>query len=109
MAVARLRVKKGDTVVVLSGKDKDRRGKVIRVLPASGKVIVEGINIIKRHTKPSRTVPQGGVIERPGPMYVAKVMVVCPKCNKPTRVGRSVAEDGELVRVCKKCGVEMDK
>ncbi|HHY47867.1 MAG TPA: 50S ribosomal protein L24 [Firmicutes bacterium] len=108
MALIRPKVKKGDTVVVLSGKDKDRRGKVLRVLPREGKVTVEGINIIKRHTKPTRTAPQGGIIQRPAPLPISKVMVVCPKCGKPSRVARNVLADGSRVRVCRKCGQEID-
>ncbi|NPV54056.1 MAG: 50S ribosomal protein L24 [Firmicutes bacterium] len=109
MAQARLKVKKGDTVLILSGKDKGKKGKVLRVFPKDGKVSVEGINILKRHTKPTRTMPQGGVIEKPGPMPVGKVMVVCSKCNKPTRVGQVLAEDGDYIRVCKRCGAEIGK
>jgi len=102
-------VKKGDTVIVLSGKDKDKKGKVLRVLPSEGRVLVEGVNVMKRHTKPTRLVPQGGVIEKAEPLPLARVMVVCPKCSRPTRVARSVAGDGEHVRLCKECGREIDK
>jgi len=102
-------VKKGDMVIVLSGKDKDKKGKVLRVLPAEGRVLVEGVNVVKRHTKPTRLVPQGGVIQKAEPVPLAKVMVICPKCSRPTRVARHIAEDGEHVRVCKECGREIDK
>lgn len=105
---ARCNVKKGDTVVVLVGKDRDRRGKVLRVLPREGKVVVEGINVYKRHSKPTQTMPQGGRIEKALPMPVCKVMVVCPKCNRPTRIGRDVTQDNSRVRVCKRCGREID-
>ena len=109
MAVTRLNVKKGDTVVVLWGKDRDRRGKVLRVFPRERKVVVEGINVVKRHTRPTRSLPQGGIIEKSNPLPVCKVMVVCPSCNKPTRVGRKLADDGTWVRHCKRCGAEIDK
>ncbi len=102
-------VKKGDMVIVLSGKDKDKKGKVLRVLPGEGRVLVEGVNVVKRHTKPTRLVPQGGVIAKAAPVPLAKVMVVCPKCSRPTRLARRVAEDGEHVRACKECGREVDK
>lgn len=109
MSVTRLNVKKGDTVVILSGKDRDRRGKVLKVASKDRKVVVEGINTVKRHTRPTRSVPQGGVIEKNNPLPVSKVMVVCPKCNRPTRIGRRLAEDGTWVRQCKRCGAEIDK
>lgn len=102
-------VKKGDTVKVLSGKDAGRRGKVLRLFPSEGKVLVEGINLIKKHSRPTRDNPQGGVIEAPAPMPAAKVMVVCPKCNEPTRVSRKRTQAGEYVRVCKRCGAEIDR
>ena len=108
MALIRPKVKKGDTVVVLSGKDKDHRGKVLRVLPREGKVTVEGANVIKRHTKPTRTAPQGGIVQKPAPFPISKVMVVCPKCSKPSRIRRRVLADGSHVRVCGRCGQEVD-
>ena len=101
-------VKKGDTVVVLWGQDKDKRGKVLRVLAGEERVIVEGANEVKRHTKPTQLAPQGGIITKAAPMPLAKVMVVCPKCNKPTRSGRKRTQDGECVRVCKECGRDID-
>lgn len=106
---AKIHVKKGDTIVVLSGKDKDRRGKVLSVFPSESKVLVDGINIVKRHTKPTRTNPQGGVMEKPAPINSSKVMVICSNCGEPTRIAKSVATDGERVRKCKKCGRELDK
>ena len=102
-------VKKGDTVVVLWGKDKDRRGKVLRVLAGDKRVIVEGANEVMCHTKPTQLAPQGGIIKKAAPMPLSKVMVVCPKCNKPTRTGRKRIGDGECVRVCKECGRDIDK
>ncbi len=84
-----LRIKKGDTVLVLSGKDKDKKGRVLKVLPKDEKVIVEGINIVKKHQKPSRKYPQGGIIERENPVHISKVMLMCPKCDKPTYRGKN--------------------
>ncbi|GAQ95821.1 large subunit ribosomal protein L24 [Thermodesulfovibrio aggregans] len=103
-----LRIKKGDTVLVLSGKDKDKKGRVLKVLPKDEKVIVEGINIVKKHQKPSRKYPQGGIIERENPVHISKVMLMCPKCDKPTRIGARILEDGRKVRICKKCKEVID-
>ena len=107
MSLVKLNVKKGDTVVVLSGKDKGKQGKVITALPKKGKVIVEGVNKVKRHTKPNQKAPQGGILVKEAPMHACKVMVVCPSCNKPTRVGHKEV-NGKNVRVCKKCGEQLD-
>lgn len=109
MTAPKVHVKKGDKVYILSGKGREKTGKVLEVMPKSGKVIVEGINMIKRHTRPTRENPQGGIIEKEGAMYAAKVMLVCPRCNKPGRVGRQVQANGEKVRVCKHCGEVNDK
>ena len=106
MSLAKLNVKKGDTVVVLSGKDKGKQGKVIEALPKKGKVVVEGINKVKRHTKPNVKAPQGGILVKEAPMHACKVMLVCPKCGKATRHAVKLA-DGKKVRVCKKCGAEL--
>ena len=103
MSLVKLHVKKGDTVVVLSGKDKGKQGKIITAMPSAGKVIVEGVNKVKRHSKPSLKVPQGGIITKEMPLHVCKVQLVCPACNKPTRTGHKLV-DGKNVRVCKKCG-----
>ncbi len=103
MSLIKLHVKKGDTVVVLSGKDKGKQGKIITAMPKAGKVIVEGINKVKRHSKPSLKVPQGGIITKEMPMHVCKVQLVCPACNKPTRIGHKEV-NGKNSRVCKKCG-----
>lgn len=107
--INKLHVKKGDTVIILSGKDKGKKGKIITALPKKGKVIVEGVNRVKRHTKPSQKVPQGGIIVKEAPLASAKVMLVCPNCDKPTRIGKKQLASGEYVRVCKKCGETIDK
>lgn len=105
----KLHVKKGDTVVVISGKDKGKKGKVLNVFPAEGKVIVEGVNIVTKHLKPTRQVQQAGIIHQEAPFYASKVMIYCNKCNNPTRIGKKILEDGSKVRVCKKCGEILDK
>ena len=100
-------IRKDDTVVVLSGKDKGKQGKVLEVMPRDKKVIVEKINIVSRHTKPRQQGEQGGIIKKEAPIYACKVMRVCPKCGKPTRPAHTVHADGKKVRVCKKCGAEI--
>ena len=102
-----MNVKKGDTVVVLSGKDKGKQGKVLTVMPADRKVIVEGINVVSRHTKPRKQGEEGGILKKEAPIYACKVQRVCPKCNKATRPAHKLLADGKKVRVCKKCGAEI--
>jgi large subunit ribosomal protein L24 len=104
--MAGLKVKKGDRVKVLSGKDRGKEGNVTRVLPAKGKVIVDGVNVAKKHQKPTRSTMQGGIIDRDMPMPVSNVAVVCPK-GHPTRVGYEFNADGTKRRVCKKCGGDL--
>ena len=103
MAISKLNLKKGDTVVVLAGKDKGKQGKIIQAIPKKLQVVVEEVNKVKRHTKPSLKTPQGGIISKEMPLNVCKVMLVCPACNKPTRIGHKLV-DGKNHRVCKKCG-----
>jgi len=103
-----MHIKKNDLVLVLSGNFKGKRGKVLKVFPQKKQAIVEGLNFIKRHTRPTSKTPQGGIIEKEAPMHVSKLMVVCPKCNQPTRVGHAIINDETRekkvrVRVCKKC------
>jgi len=100
----RLHVKTGDMVKVIAGKDKNKVGKVIRVFPKKGKLLVEGINIVKKHLKPSQMDPQGGVVEKELPLYSSKVMLFCEKCSKATRISKKRLEDGTKVRICKHCG-----
>ena len=101
-----MNVKKNDTVVVLSGKDKGKQGKVLSVDPKAGKVVVEKINMVSRHQKPRKQGEEGGIIQKEAPLYACNVMTVCPKCNKATRVAHKV-EGGKKVRVCKHCGAEI--
>ena len=97
---------KDDKVVVLSGKDKGKEGKVLSADPKGGKVIVEGVNVASKHMKPRKQGEEGGIIKMETPIYACKVMVVCPKCGKPTRVAHKLV-DGKKVRVCKKCGADL--
>lgn len=103
MSLVKLHVKKGDTVVVLSGKDKGKQGKIISAMPKAAKVVVEGVNKVKRHSKPSLKVPQGGIVTKEMPLHACKVQLVCPACNKPTRIAHKQV-NGKNARVCKKCG-----
>lgn len=99
-----MKIKKNDTVVVLSGKDKGKKGKVLSVNPEKRMVIVEGVSVAAKHKKPTRMGETGGIIKQETPIYASKVMNVCAKCNAPSRVGRKILEDGTHVRYCKKCG-----
>ena len=101
-----MNIKKGDTVVVLSGKDKGKQGKVLGTVPSEAKVVVEGINMVTCHVKPRRQGEEGGIVKREAAIYASKVQVVCPKCGKGTRVASKV-EDGKKVRICKKCGAQL--
>ena len=101
-----MNVKKGDTVVVLSGKDKGKRGKVLHTVPKEAKVVVEGINMVTCHTKPRRQGEEGGIVKREAALYASKVQVVCPKCDKATRVAHKFEGD-KKARVCKHCGAEL--
>ena len=103
MSLTKLNVKKGDTVVVLSGKDKGKQGKIISAMPKKGQVVVEDVNKVKRHTKPSMKAPQGGILDKEMPLNACKVQLICPACNKATRIGHKNV-GGKNVRVCKKCG-----
>ena len=103
-------LKKNDNVVVIAGRDRGKRGRVLRVLPVKGRVIVEGVNFIKRHTRPN---PQknikGGIVERESALSASNVQLVCPECSNPTRVGRQRLTDGRRVRICRKCKGVVDK
>ena len=101
-----MNVKKGDTVIVLSGKDKGKKGKVESTVPSESKVVVEGVNMVTCHTKPRRQGEEGGIVRREAPLYASKVQVVCPKCGKGTRVAHKI-EDGKKIRVCKHCGASL--
>ena len=105
--MAGLKIKKGDRVRVLTGKDRGKDGNVTRVLPATGKVIVDGVNVAKKHQRATKATMQGGIIDKDMPLPVANVALLCTSCGKATRVGYKIDGDGTKVRVCKKCGGEM--
>ena len=103
-------IRRNDNVVVITGKDRGKRGRVLKVEPAKNRLVVEGVNFIKRHTKPN---PQrqikGGVVEREASLHASNVQFVCPECGKPTRLGRKILGDGRKVRICRKCEGVVDK
>ena len=103
-------IRKNDNVLVITGKDRGKRGRVLRVLPDKNRLIVEGVNLIKRHTKPNpgRNI-KGGLVEREAPLHASNVQVVCPECGKATRLGRRILGDGRKVRICRKCEGVVDK
>ena len=97
----KLHIKTGDTVVVLSGKERGKKGKVLAVSPKESKVIIEGVNMCTKHVKPRRQGEAGGIVKAEAAMYACKVQAVCPKCGKPTRIGHKILDDGSKVRVCR--------
>jgi large subunit ribosomal protein L24 len=103
-----MKIRKGDTVVITGGKDRGKRGKVRRALPDQDKVIVEGLNMIKRHSRARRAARQAGIIELEAPLHVSKVMLVCEKCGKPSRVAFRFLEDGKKARICSACKEVID-
>ena len=105
--MSKVHVKTGDEVIVIQGKDRGKKGKVLQVSPSEGKVIVEGVNIVSKHVKPRRMGEPGGIIQAEGAMYACKVQLVCPRCKQPTRLGHKLYEDGKKGRICKKCGEEI--
>ena len=109
MAKNKLHVKKGDNVVVIAGKDKGKKGKGLQAFPSESRVIIEGVNIIKRHTRPTQKMPQGGIIEREAPVHVSNVMPFCSKCGKGVRITKKELADGRKVRSCHRCGEVFDK
>jgi large subunit ribosomal protein L24 len=105
--MAGLKIRKGDRVRVLTGKDRGKEGEVMRAIPAAGKVIVDGVNVARKHQRPTRATQQGGIIDKDMPLPVANVALVCPSCGKPTRVGYKIDASGQKARVCKRCGGEI--
>jgi large subunit ribosomal protein L24 len=103
-----LSIKKNDTVVVVTGKEKGKKGRVLSVYPSKDRLLIEKINVIKKHMKPSKKYAQGGIIEKEASIHIANVMLICPKCSKPTRIGNTSLQDGRKVRACKKCREVMD-
>jgi large subunit ribosomal protein L24 len=103
-----LSIKKNDSVLVLTGREKGKRGRVLSVYPSKDQILIEKVNMIKKHMKPSRKYTQGGIIEKEAPLHISNVMLVCPKCSKPARIGNSILQDGRKVRICKKCKEVID-
>ncbi len=103
-----LPIKKGDTVTVLAGKDKGKEGKVMRAIPETERVVVEKVNMMKKAMRPTQANPQGGISTMEAPLHVSNVMLICPQCKKPTRAARRRDENGKKIRVCKKCGKDID-
>ncbi|OLC15240.1 MAG: 50S ribosomal protein L24 [Candidatus Rokubacteria bacterium 13_1_40CM_69_27] len=102
-------IRRGDTVAIIAGRERGKRGKVLRVLPEKSRVLVEKVNMVKRHQRPTQRLRQGGIIEREGPLALANVLLVCGRCDRPVRTGINVLADGRKIRVCKRCGEPMDK
>jgi large subunit ribosomal protein L24 len=109
MVAPRTHLRKGDTVEVIGGKFRGKRGRILKVIPEEARAIVEGINLVKRHMKASQKNPQGGIVEKPAPLPAARLMVVCAKCGEAARIGHRYLDDGTKVRYCKHCGEQMEK
>lgn len=109
MAANKLHVKKNDMVMIIAGKDKGKTGKVLRVLAEKNRLIVENLNMVKRHTRPNQANSQGGIIDKESPLAASNVLLVCSSCNKPARTGVRALEDGTKARYCKKCNEIVDK
>jgi large subunit ribosomal protein L24 len=107
--MAQAHVRRGDTVGVIAGKERGKRGKVLRVLRDRRRVLVEHVNMIKRHQRPTQKLRQGGIIEREGPLALSNVLLVCGRCDRPTRTGIKLLGDDRKVRICKRCGESVDK
>ena len=102
-------IKKDDFVRIIAGRDRGKQGKVLQVYPKDGRLRVERIHMIKRHTRPTQQMQQGGIIEREGTIHISNVMLLCTRCNRGVRVGHQVLDDGKKVRVCRRCGDVLDK
>jgi len=107
--VAKIHIKKGDSVLVISGKNKGKRGKVLSVDTEAGRVMIEGVNMMKKHQKPSQKIMQGGVIEKEAPVSASQAMLWCSKCSKPVRTGHKMLDNGKKVRICRSCGEVLDR
>ena len=103
-----MNIRKNDTVLVITGKDKGKRGAVTRVIPREHRIVVEGVNVVRRHTRGQAGARQAGIIQQEAPLDISNVVLICNKCNAPTRVKRTVLEDGRKVRVCQRCNETVD-
>jgi large subunit ribosomal protein L24 len=104
-----LSVKKNDTVLIIAGREKGKRGRVLSVYPSKDRILIEKINVIRKHMKPTRKYAQGGIIEKEATLHISNIMLICPKCNKPTRISNTQLQDARKVRMCKKCREVMDE
>ena len=109
MSIKKLHVKKDDMVKIIAGKEQGKTGKVLRVFPDKGRIVVEGLNVVKRHTRPNQLNPDGGIVEKEAPLNISNVMLVCGSCNQATRTGIRLLDDGSKTRYCKKCNESVDK
>lgn len=108
-ADAKVHVKKGDTVIVITGKSSGKKGKVLEVQLKKNRIVVEGVNVVKRHSRPTQKMPQGGIIEKASPIASSNVMLFCAKCNTARRIKKEILSSGKKIRVCNKCGDAFDK
>jgi len=109
MIVHKYNIKKNDLVMVVNGKEKGKSGRVLKVIPEKEKVLLEKINMIKRHSRPHGQQRRGGILEKEAPLHISNVMLICEKCNKPVRIGRRLVEGSKKARFCRKCGEIFDK
>jgi len=105
----RARIKKNDTVMVIAGRERGKTGKVLRVLPEKQRALIERLNLVKRHQKPRGPQSPSGIVEKEAPLHLSNLMIMCDKCNAPVRMGKRVLEDGRSVRVCRRCGEQLDR
>ena len=103
-----MKIHKNDTVLVIVGKDRGKRGRVHLAFPQEKRVLVDGINLVKRHLRPRGKIRQAGIIDREAPLHISKIMLICPKCHRPTRVGSRSLDDGSELRQCRRCGEVID-
>lgn len=103
-----MHVKKGDLVKVLAGRDKGKQGRIILSIPKENRVMVEKVNLVKRHQRPTQEIPEGGIITKEAPIHVSNVMIICKSCKKPTRIAHKFLDNGKKVRTCKHCGAALD-
>ncbi|MGM0368977.1 MAG: 50S ribosomal protein L24 [Bacillota bacterium] len=108
MSNGKLHVKKGDKVEVIAGKDKGREGEILKAFPDRDRVVVEGVNIVKKHQQPTQDNPQGGIQEQEAPIHISNVMLICKHCNEASRTGKKILDNGEKARYCKKCNEIVD-
>lgn len=106
--MSKIQIKTGDSVMVITGKDKGKKGKIISVDTKNARVFVDKVNLVKKHTKPTQAAPQGGIIKKEASIDASNVMIMCGKCGKPVRIKKQILEDGSRVRVCAKCGQKLD-